>query len=256
MMNISNSYFFRAAMASRIPSTTPNKAAHNARMLPGNINVIVWAGNQNNGIVFLNTKFHCTSQFRLRIISLMRIGRKKPFNVPPLFIICVSVILCSVMNTGPNSVFINTETMNATNSFPHDRSPAKTACALSIPIYWRNVGTPDEKTIIAALIPKPSIPHTIARGRTPNPGLIYFPVAIRSPISSPAVDNMANLANAAIMPCEALNDWYAPRTVSLMKNGRNNNTAQAMKIKSCLFMSFLVFDLGLIYFAGKDNELV
>lgn len=52
------SYFFCAASASRIPSATPSSAAKSTCKSLGNRNVMVWAGNQNNGMVFLKTKLH------------------------------------------------------------------------------------------------------------------------------------------------------------------------------------------------------
>ena len=55
--------FFRAATARMTPRATPRRAAKSTRISDGRRKVTVWAGNQNSGIVFLKTKFHCTCQF-------------------------------------------------------------------------------------------------------------------------------------------------------------------------------------------------
>ena len=88
---------------------------------------------------------------------------------PPQFNMCISVILWNVINTGANIVFIVTEIASATHSLSKQKSPLIMVEASVIPIYIMNCGTPFEKTIIAILIPIPSTPHTIARGKTPNP---------------------------------------------------------------------------------------
>ena len=80
-------------MASRTPKATPRRAAKRTRVSPGNKKVIVWAGYQKKGMVFLKTKPHCTRQFNPANSSPNGIGEKKPERVPPLRKICASVTL-------------------------------------------------------------------------------------------------------------------------------------------------------------------
>ena len=107
----------RAPIAKSTPSTTPSKAANKTLILPGKRKVTVCAGNQKNGIVFLNTKPHNACQFNPDMIFPISKGVKKPRKDPPVARICVSVILCNVMNTGAKNVFMLTDTINATNAF-------------------------------------------------------------------------------------------------------------------------------------------
>ena len=88
----------RAPIAKSTPSTTPSKAANKTLILPGKRKVTVCAGNQKNGIVFLNTKPHNACQFNPDMIFPIFKGVKKPRKDPPVARICVSVILCNVMN--------------------------------------------------------------------------------------------------------------------------------------------------------------
>lgn len=161
--------FIRAAIASNTPSTTPNIAANSTRISPGRRNVMVCAGYQKKEIVFLKTKFHCASQFRCVMMRVIGIGVRRLRGEPPQSRICVSVILWNVMNTGAKMVFIATEMARAIHNLSRQNSPFIMAAAFAIPIYSMNCGTPLEKIIMAALIPIPSSPHTMARGSTPNP---------------------------------------------------------------------------------------
>ena len=88
-----NHYFILAAIASSTPSTTPKIAANKTLTSPGNKKVMVWAGYQKKGIVFLKTKFHCVSQLRCVMIRVIGIGVIRLRSEPPQSRICVSVIL-------------------------------------------------------------------------------------------------------------------------------------------------------------------
>ena len=108
-----NRFYLLAAKARIIPSTTPKNAANNTWYSPGNMKVTVCAGTQKKGMVFLNTKFHCTRQFIPAMISPTLIGVQKALKPPPHCMICVSVILCKVMNTGAKAVFCKSEIKKA-----------------------------------------------------------------------------------------------------------------------------------------------
>ena len=105
-------------------------------------------------------------------------------------------------------MFIVTDIAKATHSLSKQNSPLIIDEAFSIPMYSMNCGTPLEKTIIAILIPIPKSPHTTARGRTPNPFLLYTPELMRSPRISPKVASTPNFTKLIIMPCAALKDLY------------------------------------------------
>ena len=87
----------------------PNNAAKSTRMSDGNMNVIVCAGYQKQGMVFLNTKFHWAFQFNSVMIFVIGIGVNRLLIDPPHIKICVSVILWKVMNTGAKMVFMVTD---------------------------------------------------------------------------------------------------------------------------------------------------
>ncbi len=151
-------------------------------------------------MVFLNTKFHCTSQFKEMIVLRMGIGLSKQPILPPLFVICVSVILCKVINTGAKLVFIITLIKKAPNNFIAVKSPdIATNMPLKTVNLSINAGTPLRNTPMAAAIHIPRKPQMTARGNNPKPGALYFPVLIRKPKTSPKVASMANFRNAIDM---------------------------------------------------------
>ena len=77
-------YFFLIDTAKSTPSTMPSNAAKSTRCSDGNKNVIVWAGYQKNGIVFLNTKPHCACQFSSANRLAMGMGVTRVHRLPPL----------------------------------------------------------------------------------------------------------------------------------------------------------------------------
>lgn len=60
-------------------------AANNTRMSGGSRKVMVWAGYQNKGMVFLNTKLQSTAQFNPVKIRVMGIGVESALIEPPQF---------------------------------------------------------------------------------------------------------------------------------------------------------------------------
>ena len=94
---------------------------------------MVWAGNQKNGMVFLNTKPHCTRQFRFCMISPIGMGVKRPRRVPPVVRMCVSVILWNVMKTGAKMLFKQTEMAKASSTLLKVTGPAMMAAGSSTP---------------------------------------------------------------------------------------------------------------------------
>ena len=77
-----NFYFF---MLKINPNTTPKKAAKSTWKSAGNRKVMVCAGYQKSGMVFLKTKPHCTSQLILcAMMSPMGMGLKKRIKEPPV----------------------------------------------------------------------------------------------------------------------------------------------------------------------------
>ena len=96
-------------------------------------------------------------------------GVAKARNEPPQARMWVSVILWNVMNTGAKMPFIPMEMQRAVNTFIRVTGPAMAAVAPCNPQYSRATGTPLEKIIMARLMPMPKMPHTTARGHTPNP---------------------------------------------------------------------------------------
>ena len=77
------------------PKATPRKAANSTWSVGGSRKVRVCAGYQNKGMVLANTKPYWISQLIfLLIFSWMFSGRlKKPFSVPPVSAMWISVIL-------------------------------------------------------------------------------------------------------------------------------------------------------------------
>lgn len=75
-------YFFLAATANNTPSTMPNMAANSTLIFGGSRKVMVCAGYQNKGMVFLNTNPHNTAQFSSVIIRFMGMGVSSAFTEP------------------------------------------------------------------------------------------------------------------------------------------------------------------------------
>lgn len=71
----------------------PKKAAKRTLISGGSKNVIVWAGYQKNGMVFLNTKLQSTAQFNWVKILVIGIGVTKANADPLQLVMWVSVIL-------------------------------------------------------------------------------------------------------------------------------------------------------------------
>jgi len=69
------------------PNVIPNKAANNTLNSAGSRKVIVCAGIQKKGIVFLKMKFHITSQFIFLKIVANGIEENNPLTVPPVLMI-------------------------------------------------------------------------------------------------------------------------------------------------------------------------
>ena len=89
------------------------------------------AGIQKNGIVFLKTKFHWVSQFRVVMMRVIGMGVANARIEPPQARIWVSVILWKVMNTGAKMPFMPTEIQNATTTFLQLVGSAIAATAVS-----------------------------------------------------------------------------------------------------------------------------
>ena len=213
-------YFF-IDTASRTPNAMPNNAANNTRCSGGSRKVMVWAGYQNRGMVFLNTNPHWACQLMVANRWAMGMGVIRAFNEPPHAAMWASVILCNVINTGAKMVFMATDTANATQNLSMVKASAvKLFTASVMPIYSINRGVPLEKIIMAMLMPIPSTPHTIIRGSTPKVGVRYFPDDIRLPNISPRVDSMPNFKKLITMPCEALNALYHSRVACTPRRAR------------------------------------
>ena len=73
------------------------------------------------------------------------------------------------MNTGANIEFMATETQKATSTFCQHIGPARNSVAPVSPMYSRNAGVPDEKMIIAMLMPMPRMPQTSIFDIRPKP---------------------------------------------------------------------------------------
>ena len=102
-------YFFLAATANNTPSTMPNMAANSTLIFGGSRKVMVCAGYQNKGMVFLNTNPHNTAQFSSVIIRFMGMGVSSAFTEPPQWPMWVSVILWRVIKTGAKMLFMATD---------------------------------------------------------------------------------------------------------------------------------------------------
>lgn len=197
-------YFF-VATANNTPKTIPKRAANNTRCSVGSKKVMVCAGYQKKGMVFLKTNPHCLFQSICAKRSAIGIGVINDLRLPPCMAICASVILWKVINTGANMVFIAIETASATHNLLRVKSAfVKLVIASVIPKYSMSMGVPFEKIIIAALIPIPKNPQTITRGKSPKDFGIYFPLLRRQPNISPRVDNTPNFIKLITMPCSAL----------------------------------------------------
>ena len=101
------------------PSATPSNAANSTCRVGGRIKVMVCAGYQNNGIVFLKTTPHCTSQLMLLMIFFIGMGFSSPTTVPPVCEMWMSVHLWKVIITGAKMVFMATLTQKAMPTLPH-----------------------------------------------------------------------------------------------------------------------------------------
>ncbi len=130
----------------------------------------MWAGIQKSGMVFLNTKFHCTCQLSDASVRPTGMGRSSARSEPPWARMWVSEILWNVMNTGPNVVFMAVLTSSAPSSFIGLSAPRMAAGTSSSPSVCAKRGTPEAKTFMAAAIHMPRNPHTTARGSSPKPG--------------------------------------------------------------------------------------
>ena len=131
------------AMLNINPKAIPNKAANKTWYSFGKMNVSVCAGIQNSGMVFLNTKFHCTSQFKEVMIFLIGMGVTKDFKLPAFIPMCVSVILCKVINTGAKVRFIKTLMPKDPSSlYPENPEALNASCKPHKPILSKNIGTP------------------------------------------------------------------------------------------------------------------
>jgi len=104
------------------------------------------------------------------------------------------------MNTGAKLVFIITLIKKAPSNFIAVNSPA---IAAAIPLKTVNLsinaGIPLRKTPMAVAIHIPRKPQMTARGNNPKPGVLYLPVFMRKPNTSPNVARMANFRNAIDM---------------------------------------------------------
>ena len=69
--------------ASKTPRTIPSSAAKSTRCSEGKRKVMVCAGYQKKGIVFLKTKPHCACQLISEKRLAMGIGVMRDFSEPP-----------------------------------------------------------------------------------------------------------------------------------------------------------------------------
>ena len=120
----------------------------------------MWAGIQKNGIVFLNTNPHCTSQLSDEMICRMGIGRTES---PQRTAVVQDVRVGDLVQGheyGAKVVFMVRLMSSAPMNFSGVSSPFMAAATPSMPKLSATAGTPIDSVFIIAAIQTPRKPHT------------------------------------------------------------------------------------------------